>query len=101
MDMYVMNSHLLKARKYRVNILIISFVYALNTYIMSKRNMYRHNLAYIIHFLAVFALKTAISGHDGRIQAKNGLTGCLIRAIMPKVLAKVLQSSVKMGSQGT
>ena len=49
-----------------------------------------HNLAHMMHFPAVFELKTAISGHYGRIQAQNGLTGCLIRAIMPKVFAKVL-----------
>ena len=55
-------------------------------------NMDMHNLVYVMHFLAVFALKTAISGHYGRIQAKNGLIECLrsCDAIMPKVLAKVL-----------
>ena len=53
-------------------------------------NMDRYNLAYVMHFLAVFALKTAISGHYSRIQAQNGLIECLVRAIMPKVLAKVL-----------
>ena len=53
-------------------------------------NMARYYLAYVMHFLAVFALKTAISGHYGRIQAQNGLIECLVRAIMPKVLAKVL-----------
>ena len=90
MDMFVMNSHLLEVRKYRVNIRIISIIYALDTHLMSKINMDRHNLAYMMHFLAVFALKTAISGHYGRTQAQNGLTECLIRAIMPKVLAKVL-----------
>ena len=90
MDMYVMNSLLSKVRKYRVNILIISFIYALHTHLMSKMNMDRHNLAYMMHFLAVFALKTAISGHDGRIQVQNGLIECLVRAIMPKALTKVL-----------
>ena len=90
MDMFVMKAHLLKVRKYRVNIRKISLIYALDTHLMSKRNMDRHNLTYMMYFLAVFALKTAISGHYGRIRAQNGLTECLIRAIMPKVLAKVL-----------
>ena len=90
MDMFVIDSHLSKIRKYRVNIRKINLIYALDTHLMSKMNMDRHNLAYMMHFLAVFALKTAISGRYGRIHAQNGLTECLIRAIMPKVLTKVL-----------
>ena len=65
MDMFVIDSHLLKIRKYRVNIRKINLIYALDTHLMPKRNMDRHNLAYMMHFLAVFALKTAISGRYG------------------------------------
>ena len=93
MDRYVMNSPLLKVRKYRVNILIISLVYALHTHLMSKSNMDRYNLAYMMHFWAVFALKTAISGHDGRIQAQNGLAGYLKGRTLPPTTIKFSQEA--------
>ena len=61
------------------------------THLNIENNMDMHDLTYVMHFLAVFALKTAIFGpHYGRIQVPNGLIECLVRAIMPKVLTKVL-----------